>query len=60
MCKGRPGTTQRDELIYHQVHPGETTPDGVTWQQTVNWIGNIGSWTKDVDPSNSDGRVPDA
>ena len=35
--------TTNDEDDKHglpQVQPGEITPDGVTWQTTVTWIGD--------------------
>ena len=49
-----------DEHGLPQVQPGEITPDGVTWQTTttVTWTGD--GWKKDVGPSSSDGRAPDA
>ena len=37
-----------DEHGLPQVQPGEITPDGVTWQTTVTWIGY--SWKRGRGP----------
>ena len=43
--------TTNDEDDKHglpQVQPGEITPDGVTWQTTVTWIGD--GWKRGCGP----------
>ena len=47
-----------DEHGLPQVQPGETTPDGVTWQKQQS-PGQVMAGRGDVGPGSSDGRAPD-
>ena len=47
-----------DELGLPQVQPGETTPDGVTWQKQQS-PGQVMAGRGDVGPGSSNGRAPD-
>ena len=57
------GSARRDNsrwshLAKTTVQPGETTPDGVTWQKQQS-PGQVMAGRGDVGPGSSDGRAPD-